>query len=459
MKSSHVLYSILAFALVAVMLLAPLNASAAPASNGIIGINVLLKTNITNTVVTDLGRYGTVLDQIPEIRALTMRIDASQLPAIQALSYVASASPDDVRSGIPVATLPLTNFSAGYSTWDLDLINVTNPGTPSRVVSQDGTGVYVAVLDTGLLPTWPAYFPTARIATNYARCFGGGGGENGFVSNQPNKWGTDTDSHGTHVTSTIIGYAFGNTPINGVAPNATIIPVKVLNQNGSGWSSVIARGIVYVADLKAGVLAGSPVVINMSLGGSRLDAVEAAAIDYAVSQGVIIVAAAGNTGNGGMHYPGAYEPVISVAAAGWTGEWTSAGWWYANVPELKSDDQVYITDFSSREKSGQYLDVAAPGSWVLGPYQPNNGQLSYYYMGGTSMATPHVTGVVALMAQKKPTLTASEAHGILENTAIAIAPGCRTVPGPSGVSTQICWGGDATGYGLVDAQAALAKTR
>ncbi len=447
----------LAAALVAVMLLVPLTASAAAATNGMIGINVLLKTNLTNALVADLGRYGTVLDQIPEIRALTMRVDASQLPAIQALSYVAAASPDDVRSGIPVAALPLTNFSTGYSTWDLDLINVTNYGTPPRVVAQDGTGVYVAVLDTGLLPTWPAYFPTARIATNYARCFGGGGGANGFVSNQPNKWGADTDSHGTHVTSTIIGYAFGSTPINGVAPNATIIPVKVLNQNGSGWSSVIARGIVYVADLKAGVLAGSPVVINMSLGGSRLDPVEAAAIDYAISQGVIIVAAAGNTGNGGMHYPGAYEPVISVAAAGWTGEWTSTGWWYSDVPEVKSDAQIYITDFSSRQMPGQYLDVAAPGSWVLGPYQPNNGQLSYYYLGGTSMATPHVAGVVALMAQKKPTLTASEAHSILENTAIAIAPGCREVLNPSGTVSNICWGGDATGHGLVDAPAALKK--
>ncbi len=73
--------------------------------------------------------------------------------------------------------------------------------------------------------------------------FGGGGGDNGTVSTQPNKWGLDQNSHGTHVTSTIIGYSFGrHSDQRRGAPKATIIPVKVLNQNGSGWSSVIARG-------------------------------------------------------------------------------------------------------------------------------------------------------------------------------------------------------------------------
>jgi len=166
------------------------------------------------------------------------------------------------------------------------------------------------------LSTWRQYFPEERIATEYAKSFGGGGMEKGTVSEQPQKWEHDTNSHGTHVVSTILGYSFYGTPINGVAPVAKVIPVKVLNQNGSGWSSAVAAGIVYVADLKAGPLANHPVVINMSLGGPELDAVEKAAIDYAIGQGVIIVALAGNEGEAGMGYPGAYAPVISVAAAG-----------------------------------------------------------------------------------------------------------------------------------------------
>jgi subtilisin family serine protease len=284
----------------------------------------------------------------------------------------------------------------------------------------------------------------------------------GWVSSQPNKWERDTNSHGTHVTSTILGYSLGGTPVNGVAPMATVIPVKVLNQNGSGWSSVIARGIVYVADLKVDSLAESPVVINMSLGGPVLDAMEKAAIDYAVAQGVIVVASAGNRGTQGMGYPGAYAPVISVAASGWVGEWTPGGnrswWWNRDVAEPTDPGDFYIGDFSSRAKPGQDLDVAAPGTWIVGPYQPNNGQISYYFLGGTSMASPHVAGIVALMAEKYPGLTATEAETILEANAIALPADCRTVNQASGPAVEYCWGTDATGAGLADAAAALTAT-
>jgi subtilisin family serine protease len=244
---------------------------------------------------------------------------------------------------------------------------------------------------------------------------------------------------------------------------ATIIPVKVLNQNGSGWSSVVARGITYVADLKAGPLADSPVVINMSLGGPVLDPMEKAAIDYAVSQGVIIVASAGNSGTVGMGYPGAYEPVISVAASGWLGEWYPSGnrswWWKVDDPEPNDTSLYYITDFSSRQLAGQDLDVAAPGSWVLGPYKVNSGNvLTYYFLGGTSMASPHVAGIVALMVEKNPSLTASQAEAILTGSAIPLGTGCRNVLQPTGAVESFCWGADATGAGLATADAALDAT-
>jgi subtilisin family serine protease len=427
-------------------------------TKGMIGINVLLKTDVTKTILTDLGTHGTVRDVVAEIKAVTLQAKASELATIQALPYVAAANPDAERTTGPVTTVAADDFSAGLSTWDLDAINVTDFGSDNRQVPYDGTGVYVAVLDTGLVSNWPAYFPAARIATQYAICFGGGGGEMGNVSTQPDKWQRDQNSHGTHVTSTIIGYNFLGNAINGVAPKATIIPVKVLNQNGSGWSSVIARGIMYIADLKADLLGGSPVVINMSLGGSALDPIEKAAIDYAISKGVIIVASAGNSGSAGMGYPGAYEPVISVAASGWIGEWTAAGWWHTlDVPDPTNPIDYYITDFSSRAKANQDLDVAAPGSWILGPYQ-TNGQISYYYLGGTSMASPHVAGIVALMAQKKPSLTAPQAETFLEASAIPLPAGCRQVTGPSGTPKPVCWDAYATGAGLVDAAATLAAT-
>jgi subtilisin family serine protease len=424
-----------------------------------IGVNIVLNVDINRSILSQLSLYGKVRDVVYPIRALTLQCPAANLTLLRRLPYVVAANPDAERHGAPVDAVPGESFATGLSTWDLDAINVTDFGFNNRQVAQDGTGVYVAVLDTGLLDSWRQYFQPERIAVEYAKSFGGGGGNQDNVSEQPNKWEHDQNSHGTHVTSTILGYRmFGDMPVNGVAPMATIIPVKVLNQNGSGWSSVIARGITYVADLKAGPLANSPVVINMSLGGPMLDPMEQAAIDNAISRGVIIVASAGNAGDAGMGYPGAYAPVISVAAAGWTGEWTSPTWWYSNVADPTNPNNFYIADFSSRQETGQELDVAAPGSWVLGPYQVNSGQLSYYFLGGTSMASPHVAGIVALMAQKDPALTAALAEDILTSTAFPLPAGTRNVANPDGTTSAVSWGADATGAGLVQADAALLAT-
>jgi subtilisin family serine protease len=423
-----------------------------------IGVNVLLKQKPTNSLLTDLAKYGAVRDVVPQIKAVTMQIKSAQLSTIRGLSYVAAANPDQRRSNGPEPAAAETNFDGGFSTWNLDAINVTSaPGANHRSVAYDGSGVYVAVLDTGLLKTWRTYFIENRIATQYAISFGGGGGEQGNVSTQPNKWQEDQNSHGTHVTSTILGYRFGTANINGVAPNATVIPVKVLNQNGSGWSSVVARGIVYAADLKTQKLGNAPVVINMSLGGSA-DAMEKAAVDYAIGKGVIVVAAAGNAGTAGMDFPGAHPEVISAASAGWIGEWTAPNWWYAlDVFDPSRASDFYISDFSGREKAGQQLDVSAPGSWVLGPYQVN-GQLSYYYLGGTSMATPHVAGTAALLLQKNGTLTQATVESTLKTTAFNFGTGCRSVHQPSGAVTNECWGADATGSGLIQSDAALTAT-
>jgi subtilisin family serine protease len=365
--------------------------------------------------------------------------------------------------------VPLSDLSSGFSTWNQDAINATvAPLSNARAVSQTGEGVYVGILDSGLLNTWPQYFPQERIATQYARSFVGGGALGAGVITSPagDSWQHAKCAHGTALTSEILGYRVGNVFFQGTAPKATIIPVEIhgIGSENSDkvscpfFGSLGAAGLIYFAQLKEGPLAGHPLVVNGSWGSSVLDPLTKAAVDFALSKGVLLVFSAGNLGDAGMHFPGGYAPVISAGASGWIQEWTSDNWWFAtNVPDPTDEDDFYITDFSSREKTGQDLDVVAPGSWVLAPFQEQRGQADYFFLGGTSFAAPEVTGTVALMLQKKPSLTQAEAESFLENNAVPIGAGCRSViPLPGIAPAQICWDTDATGHGLLDAAAAVA---
>jgi subtilisin family serine protease len=404
---------------------------------------------------------------------------------------------------------------SGYSTFDSDMINIEN-------VAQTGKGVYVAVLDTGLAPNWKDYFPDARIATNLGTGFQqsvsfkadndvcGLGVEVGNLR-QSTYIGSTGSTHGTHVTSTILGFFYQsnidaasgfNLPpimVRGIAPEVTIIPVKVLadyqvpalpkcgdgipaSSAVFGTSEMVAAGIDYVTGLaKAGY---RPMVINMSLGGDpgvAISDVEKAAVDRAVAAGVVVVAAAGNEGDAGMDAPGSYAPVISAGSAGWTQQWIPNRMWWLQAPDLLGQlfdvaegsalaSEVYVSNFSGRTQSGsQDLDVLAPGAWVRGPFAGDpgyshtpwwsNGQGNlhgnnpgnFFYASGTSMATPHVVGVVALMLQKNPGLTAGQVETILEGTALHINPGSANVA-RDGLQT---WGANATGAGLIQADAAV----
>lgn len=434
-----------------------------------------------------------------------------------------------------------TSTAGGYSTWNADLINVDNVET----VSQTGRGVYVAVLGTGLAPNWRDYFPRERIAEKL-----GTGFEQSVVFRagadpcqvekvevgrlRQTTWvGSTGSTQGTHDTGTIIGFSYRSPAdagfelppiqVRGIAPEVTIIPVKVLadyqrppaphcldpdlvagRHEVFGTSSMIAAGLDYVTGLaRAGY---RPMVVNMSLGVDVLEDVVKTAIDRAIANGVIVVAAAGNAGEAGMGYPGAYAPVISAGSAGWTGEWLFPGggpryrmWWlqYPDAPILPNTgnttdptviSEVYVSANSSRAiaSSGQQLDVLAPGTWVRGPFPGNPGfshrpwwskasdtphGRTFFFEGDNSMATPHVASVAALMLQKKPSLTQAQVEAILKSTALAIpAVGTQLVyandPEQPDLSVNIGWdndcgalgGCDAVGAGLIRADAAIAAT-
>jgi subtilisin family serine protease len=435
-----------------------------------VGINVVLKGPATQAQLAKLNAIGQVKSVLAEINGLTMAAKAGQLREVRRLPFVKAAAIDqEVHIPPPTDLVEVEDFAGGWSTWNQDAIDATlRPRSSARDVPRTGEGVYVGVLDSGLLSTWPQYFPEERIAEEYAATVVGGGiADRGrVVVLRGEQWANDVCAHGTHVTSTILGFRYPGANFQGTAPKATVIPVRFKSQHSSStrpfgcrwFSSMSAAGLIYYGVLKRDELGGAPLVVNNSWGGGS-DPLVQAAVNFALAQGVLLVAAAGNAGEAGMSYPAAYSQVISAAASGWVKEWTTPTWWWdLDVPEPTLPADFYITDFSSRELAGQDLDVAAPGSWVVGPYQLQRGKADWFFIGGTSMAAPHVTGTVALMLQENPSLTQAQAEAILEGTAISLAAGCRMVSPGGGTPEEICWAADATGSGLLDADAAVAAT-
>lgn len=228
-------------------------------------------------------------------------------------------------------------------------------GAPSVWGKTKGKGIKIAVLDTGC----DVDHPDLRERIIGGRNFTGDDRGNPNIYN-------DYNGHGTHVAGTIAASENGQ-GVMGVAPQADLLIVKVLDKNGSGQYKWIIDGIHYAVEEKADI-------ISMSLGGSE-DVYELRqAIRDAIKKGVLVVCAAGNEGDGRDNsdeyaYPGAYNEVISVGAV--------------NLERQSSP-------FSN---SHNEIDLVAPGEQILSTY-PNG---TYAKLSGTSMATPHVSGALALI--------------------------------------------------------------
>lgn len=293
---------------------------------------------------------------------------------------------DAPENGSGTPPLPDVPYFGGRSDWNINSVNAPE----AWAAGYTGQGITVAVVDTGVDLDHPDL--VNNIYVNPGEIPGNGidDDQNGFVDDvsgydfvsddaDPN----DRNGHGTHVAGTIASAnnGFGST---GIAPDAKILPVKVLSDNGSGSTFSVAAGIRYAADMGADV-------INLSLGGGFSRTVQAA-VSYANSLGSVVIAAAGNEGAGQPSFPARLAStltnVISVGA---------------------HDSNGRIAGFSNSVGGSNALQIDAPGVGIYSTYAGGRfGNLS-----GTSMASPHVAGVAALALSANPNLSPSELRGLL----------------------------------------------
>jgi len=249
--------------------------------------------------------------------------------------------------------------------------------------SDERVDVDVAIIDTGIDFEHPDLNVVGGVncATGGPR---GGACEPG---------GDDDHYHGTHVGGTVAALDNG-VGVVGVAPGARLWAVKVLNKRGSGYTSWIIAGIDWVAANAATIE-----VANMSLGGSGYSQAEYDAIQGAVEAGVAFAVAAGNSNANANNYsPAAFGNVLTVSAlADFDGMAGGSG-----SATCRSDEDDTLADFSNW---GSAVDIAAPGVCIQSTFPIEQG--SYGTISGTSMASPHAAGALALLASNNP--PASEA--------------------------------------------------
>ncbi len=222
-------------------------------------------------------------------------------------------------------------------------------------ITQGSSGVAIAILDTGIDQSHEDLWSKIQENVNFT----------------DSRTVDDRYGHGTHVAGSAAALTNNGKGVAGTCPNCVLYNVKVLADNGSGAWSWIANGIVWAADNGAKV-------INMSLGSSSGSSTVEAAVNYAWSKGVVLVAAAGNSNTSSPFYPASYANVIAVAATD------------------QNDNKASFSNY------GAWVDIAAPGVSILStaPDHPNKiwgKAVKYGTLSGTSMASPHVAGVAGLV--------------------------------------------------------------
>jgi serine protease len=336
-------------------------------------------------------RLGWASPQVTSFTATSTADESAQVAALQSSGTVLAVGPNQT---VTAQTDPGLPSPTSYPDWGLQWGLHPAPGAdfqPAWSAGDSGTGETVAVVDTGVDLSHQGL--AGRVVAGPDFIAGGP------VTGDPN-------GHGTHVA----GIVADHDPLGGLggAPNATILAVRVLDASGSGTDATVAAGILWAAAHGANV-------INLSLGAPACDTVLASAVQTAESEGVVVVAAAGNDGSTELFSPAAdtTQGVIAVAAIDDTG--TKASW---------SND-------------GPFVALAAPGVTVLSTCAWTSGSgncisseggttptdTAYGYLSGTSMAAPFVSAAAALVKEECPSFSPSQVKAELVNHAGAAVPG------------------------------------
>jgi len=328
------------------------------------------------------------------------------LQTLAAEPSVLSVKPDFIRS-LPTPIHSNANSSAADPNEGQQYALERIEAAAAWQMEAGQKSVVVAVIDTGVQMNHPDL--SAQMWKNPNETANGIDDDNNgfvddlngwnFVSNNNNP--NDDNEHGTHCSGIVAATRGNGQGIAGTA-NVTIMAVKVLDSQGSGAISGILRGVQYAADNGASI-------ISLSLGGGSFDEAEAELYRDVIARNVVVIAASGNESANEVGYPAAYEGVISVGA---------------------TDINDQIANFSN---TGQGLSISAPGVDVLSTVPGS----TYASLSGTSMATPYVAGVAALVRSANPSITAAQVGQRLMDSADDLGmPGYDTVYGAGRVNAR-----------------------